>query len=145
MPLTSAAAPTMKIEHIDRKDLETFIYEEHKTAFGVKGRHYDFASMSRNDIEREAERIADAVDEALKAEEDELQIALSKFNILVGETILLGAGDRETALRWLTQDETFYHHQCVEHWVWNQGILFSEEGRKLVTELVEIVNFEETE
>ena len=145
MPLTSAAAPTMKIEHIDRKDLETFIYEEHKTAFGVKGRHYDFASMSRNDIEREAERIADAVDEALKAEEDELQIALSKFNILVRETILLGAGDRETALRWLTQDETFYHHQCVEHWVWNQGILFSEEGRKLVTELVEIVNFEETE
>jgi len=46
-----------------------------------------------------------------------------------------------TALRWMTQGETFYHHQCVEHWVWNQGILFTDYGRELVKELMGIVEF----
>jgi hypothetical protein len=30
----------------EREDLIIYIYEGHKTAFGVKGRHYDFDSMS---------------------------------------------------------------------------------------------------
>ena len=37
--------------------------------------------------------------------------------------IALGARDRKDALRWMTQNETFYSGQCVESWVWDQGIL----------------------
>lgn len=145
MPLTSAAAPTMKIEHIDRKDLETFIYEEHKTAFGVKGRHYDFASMSREQLEREAESIANAVDIAIAEEISQADRDLVKFKAQITSVIGAGAGNRITALRWMTSTETFYHRQCVEHWVWDQGILFTDYGRELVEELMEIVNFEEIE
>lgn len=54
-----------------------------------------------------------------------------------------GAKDRETALRWMTFDETFYSIQDVEGWVFNLGILFTDYGRNLVKELTEIVTFSE--
>ena len=59
--------------------------------------------------------------------------------------IAAGAGNRITALRWITSTETFYHRQCVEGWVYGQGILFTDYGRELVEELMEIVTFEEIE
>lgn len=66
---------------------------------------------------------------------------LAKFKEEVQSYIELGAGDRQTALRWMTQDETFYHSQDVERWVWKQGILFTDYGRELVKELEKIVEF----
>ena len=71
--------------------------------------------------------------------------SIKEFESLVQKTIGHGAGDRKTALRWLTQREEFYHGQCVEHFVWNQGILFTDYGRKLVQELIEITTFKEME
>jgi len=68
---------------------------------------------------------------------------LAKFKEEVQSCIELGAGDRQTALRWMTQDETFYHSQDIEHWVWKQGILFTDYGRELVKELISIVTYEE--
>jgi hypothetical protein len=56
-----------------------------------------------------------------------------------------GAGNRINALRWMTSTETFYDSQSVEHWVWKQGILFTDEGRELVKELMGIVQFESEE
>jgi hypothetical protein len=68
---------------------------------------------------------------------------LKEFESQINLNIALGAGDRETALRWMTQNEKFYNQQCVEHFVWNLGILFTNEGRALVKELMGIVKFEE--
>ena len=53
----------------------------------------------------------------------------------------LGAPNRESALRWMTQTETFHNSQCVEGWVWKQGILFTAYGKRLVTELLQIVEY----
>jgi hypothetical protein len=55
----------------------------------------------------------------------------------------MGAGDEETALRWLTQDQEFYHEQDVEHWVYTQGILFTDYGRELVAQLNNTVSYKE--
>lgn len=134
----------VELKDIPRKDLEIFIYEEHKTAFGTKGRHYDFASMNRAELEKEAEYIADACDRAFKEEAHQAEIAIADLEGLINDTINnYGAGDRATALRWLTQDEKFYHSQDVEHWVWNQGVLFTDYGRELVKELEAIITYEE--
>ena len=38
------------VEDFERYGLETYIYDAHKTAFGVKGRHYNFASMSMQEL-----------------------------------------------------------------------------------------------
>jgi hypothetical protein len=39
----------------------------------------------------------------------------------------------------MTEEDTFYGRQDVEHWVFNQGILFTDAGRALVEELKSIV------
>ena len=71
--------------------------------------------------------------------------ALLEFHDNLESIIEFGAGDRRTALRWMTQGETFYHSQDVEGWVYSQGILFTDYGRELVKELMDIVTFEEWE
>ena len=53
--------------------------------------------------------------------------------------IELGAKDRETALRWMTQEDKFYSEQCISHWVWSLGILFTDYGKQLVKDLMNIV------
>lgn len=135
----------VELKDIAREDLEIFIYEEHKTAFGTKGRHYDFDSMSMEELRSEAEYIADACDRALAEEARRAQEAVTECENLINNTINLGAGDRANALRWLTEDERFYHSQDVEHWVWDQGVLFTDYGRELVKELEAVVVYEEYE
>ena len=71
--------------------------------------------------------------------------ALSEFQGELEILIESGAGDRQTALRWMTETETFHNSQSVEHWVFNRGILFTDFGRELVKELMDIVTFEELE
>jgi hypothetical protein len=39
--------------------------------------------------------------------------------------------------------ETFYNVQCVEHFVWEQGILFTDYGKQLVKDLAAIVEYKE--
>lgn len=124
---------------------EEIFSDMHKDAYGFRPRSHEFydATPARKqeiwdsvyadvlaEIDREAQR------EAADLKEFESQINLR---------IALGAGDRETALRWMTQGEEFYNEQCVEHWVWNQGILFTDTGRALVKELMNIVTFKEWE
>jgi len=135
----------VELKDIARQDLEMFIYEEHKTAFGTKGRHYNFASMSMEELRAEAEYIADACDRVAKEEAQRAKVAIADFEGVINDTINCGAGDRATALRWLTEDERFYHSQDVEHWVWNQGVLFTDYGRELVKELEAVVVYEEYE
>jgi len=70
---------------------------------------------------------------------------IGEFEARVEDVIGLGAGNRKTALRWIASQEKFYHGQCVEHFVWEQGVLFTDYGRKLVKELTEVVEYEDME
>jgi len=133
------------MEKMNRQDLCDFIYDAHKTAFGVKGRHYDFDSMSMAELEREADRISKACDEVMAAEAAAEKKAIADFNKEVEYYHLLGAKTREDALRWMTQQDEFSHEQCVEHWVYNRGFLFTELGRTVVKEICNIVTFKEWE
>ena len=67
---------------------------------------------------------------------------VAEFKKLVQTTIDVGAGDEETALRWLI-GEKFYHIQDVESWVWDCNILFTDYGKELVKKLDKIVTYEE--
>ena len=70
---------------------------------------------------------------------------LAEFEAEIETCIDMGAGDRQTALRWMTSEETFHHSQDVEGWVFRRGILFCDFGRELVKELMDIVTFQEWE
>ena len=128
---------------VERYDLEMYIYDLHNAAYGVKGRHYDFASMSMDDLRKLANRVADAVEVAEAEEAHAAEVAIADFEATVGEFIEAGAGDRETALRWMTMEETFYMKQDVESWVYGHGFLFTSHGKAIVEELMNIVTFEE--
>tara|TARA_R110002153_G_scaffold245831_1_gene401394 strand:+ start:630 stop:1019 length:390 start_codon:yes stop_codon:yes gene_type:complete len=49
--------------------------------------------------------------------------------------------DRKTALCWLTQSTKFYTIQCVEHWVWKHGVLFTDYGKELVKEIDQLIEY----
>lgn len=70
-------------------------------------------------------------------------VAIEKFEARIQDVIELGAGNRTNALLWMTGTETFYHIQDVEHFVWEQGILFTDYGKQLVKDLAEIVDYKE--
>ena len=59
----------------------------------------------------------------------------------IGAYMAFGARDRKDALRWMTQTETFYSGQCVEGWVWKKGVLFTDYGKALVQELLQVVKY----
>ena len=128
---------------LERDELATYIYEEHKTAFGCKGRHYDFDSMTLEELKETADYISEAASEQMRLEAEQEARDLDAFKALVQKTIADGAGDETTALRWLTQGETFYHGQCVESWIWDHGILFTDYGRDLAKRLMNIVEFKD--
>lgn len=134
-----------EIDMTDREELACYIYEAHKDAYGVKGRHYDFDSMSIEELRKEADRISDAVAEEIAREKEAAARAVVDFEKEVQAYIELGAGDRQTALRWMTQNLEFYHIQDIEHWVWEYGILFTDEGRELVEELKTIITLRDWE
>ena len=133
------------LEALERDELATYIYDAHKTAFGTKGRHYDFDSMTLQELKDEADYISRACDEQMALEAEQEARSIKEFKALVQKTIANGAGDEETALRWLSQGETFYHMQDVESWVWDYGILFTDYGKELVKKLEGIVTFKEWE
>ena len=94
----------------------------------------------------EKQKIWDDLAEQLRkneAEEREAeQLKIADFESRIEDVVNLGAGDRKTALRWIASQETFYHGQCVEHFVWELGVLFTDYGRKLLKELADVVLFD---
>jgi len=121
---------------------EELFSDFHKDAYGFRptGDHWFYGATPA-----EKQEIWDAVGRAFdrrQAEEARREEeALADFKAQITKVIEAGAGNRINALRWMTSSETFYSHQCVEMWVYDQGILFTDYGRELVKELMELVEF----
>ena len=92
----------------------------------------------------EFDRVQELVDQIAVMDSDQLDLlakAVAQVEQDIKAYMKLGAPNRESALRWMTQTETFHNSQCVEGWVWKQGILFTAYGKRLVTELLQIVEY----
>ena len=64
---------------LDRYFLETDVYEMHKEAYGVKGRHYNFNAMSLQELKDEADYISKACDEQMELEAKMEKEAIERF------------------------------------------------------------------
>ena len=126
---------------------EELFSDYHKDAYGFRPRNHRFYDADTTPAEKQ--EIWDATGRAMdrrQAEEARMEEeALAEFKAQITKVIEAGAGNHINALRWMTSSETFYSHQCVEHWVYNQGILFTDYGRELVKELMDIVEFVQEE
>ena len=99
--------------------------------------------MTDEELQEEYEHLCKVANEEFEREQKFYAEPVEEFKELVQKTIDLGAGDEETALRWLTSGEKFYHIQDVESWVWDRNILFTDYGKELVKKLENIVTYEE--
>lgn len=72
------------------------------------------------------------LDREIDREKQETARSVEIFESMITNSIKLGAADRDTAIRWLTQAEEFEHSQDVEQFVWSHGILFTDLGREIV-------------
>ena len=126
------------------------ISDLHKDAYGFRPTA-DFMDMWKNGLSDEGRQtewdyLCNKVDESISHEKAEAAQAVEEFNHRVLETIRYGAGDEETALRWMTSEERdngwMEHSQDAEHWVWKQGFLFTDRGREVVQMLKKIWKME---
>ena len=132
------------VEDYTKFQLAAAIADLSKSAYGYKNR-VDWKTTSLEELERLEDSYARAAEEAYEMEKDQEEKDLASFKESISKYISLGAGDEETALRWMVQDESFYNGQDVEHWVWSQGILFTDFGRELVNKINSLVEWKEYE
>ena len=119
----------------------------HKDVYGYRPRGAAMEEWNSRTPRQKNELYNALCDELEVVTQDEKRQAdrnLFEFTGLIMDMIELGAKDRETALRWMTQDHEFHSEQDVSHWVWAHGILFTEYGKQLVKDLLEIVEIKET-
>ena len=118
----------------------------HKDVYGYRPRGAAMDEWNSRTPRQKNELYNALCDELEVVTQDEKRQAdrnLFEFTGLIMDMIELGAKDRETALRWMTQDHEFHSEQDVSHWVWSHGILFTEYGKQLVKDLLEIVEIKE--
>jgi len=74
----------------------------HKDAYGFRPRNWDAVrSLTEAEFNAECDRMADDLDDNIAAEQRAQAAAAVTFEATVAKLIETGAGDRETAIRWL--------------------------------------------
>ena len=114
------------LEALERDELECYIYDAHKTAFGVKGRHYNFKAMSLQELKDEADYISKACDEQLALEAKMEKEATERFEASVAEYQKM-AGSRKDAIRWLLQAEGLEDERDPGYICYSLGLPYSME------------------
>ena len=85
------------VEDYERDSLITSVYEMHKDAYGVKGRHYNFKEMSNEDLQKELDHLCEVAKREREIEERYEEAAYQTFLKTVANTIKNGAKDKEEA------------------------------------------------
>lgn len=114
-------------EQLDRYFLEVDVYEMHKEAYGVKGRHYDFDKMSNEDLQKELDHLAEVAKREREIEKRMEEEAYEKFEKNITKTIELGAGDRETAIKWILEGEGLDNEKDTSYICYCLGLSYDKE------------------
>jgi len=114
------------LEALERDHLECYIYDAHKTAFGVKGRHYNFKAMSLEELKAEADYISKACDEQMELEAKMEKEATERFEASVREYQKM-AGSRKDAIRWVLQAEGLEDERDPGYICYSLGLPYSME------------------
>ena len=114
----------------EREELIQIYSDFYKDAYGVRPR-FNYSEKSLEELKADFKSFGEICEENRKMEDIHTKKCIQDFNKSIDSLILLGAGDEETALRWLVEAEVG-SVQDPEHFVWNQGFLYTEYGRQLV-------------
>lgn len=76
-------------------------WDMYKDAHGVRPRGIDTSSWTEEDFCKEFDYLQQVIEQECKARREAEEVAVRRFEKRIGDMIALGAGDRETALRWI--------------------------------------------
>jgi len=115
------------VEDYERSNLETSVYEMHKEAYGVKGRHYNFSKMSTKDLEKELDHLCDVAKREAEIEKRQEEDNLKAFESRIDEALSLGAENREDAIKWILQAEGLDKEQDKGYICYTLGLGYDKE------------------
>ena len=115
------------VEDFERDSLITSVYEMHKDAYGVKGRHYNFDAMSNKELEEELDRLCAVAKEQADEEKKWEEAAYQTFLKQIAENLKLGAGDKETAIKWILEAEGLDKEQDTGYICYSLGLDYDKE------------------
>jgi hypothetical protein len=105
----------------DRDFLVTYIYDEYKTAHGIRPRWVDFDAMSMDELRAMAQQVSDDCDAQEIMEQEMFARNADKLEQLLADIMAMGAKTRETALRWLRSADQ-YHERDDDHFRYDYGL-----------------------
>ena len=115
-----------------------------KDVHGIRPRGYNFQEWSFDELTNFVNDLSAQADAEREYEENLAKQAELDFEKKVQDIIDLGAGDRETALRWMLQgdmgDDKELDLYAVEWFTMSRGIDYTDTGRKVEKELIQIAN-----
>ena len=129
----------------DRNEVMMWVSDLYKDVYGVRPRGYNWSAFSNTELEEFVNDLGEQAEAEAKRAEEMANEAEVEFNKRVQEVIDLGAGDRETALKWMLdgdrgdEDLDLY---AVEWFTMSRGIDTTDTGRKVEKELISIANAE---
>ena len=131
---------TLTIDSISKNDPRydyLLTYSDfHKDAYGVRPR-YDYYNYTLEQLVADYEKFGKVCDENKREEELAQKHNLEAFEQRILKTIELGANNRKTALKWISEADE------VDSWdigfyLWKQGISsYDGDGKKLENEILE--------
>ena len=118
----------------------------HKDVYGFRPREMmmkNWRAMNAKQKETLWNCLCEQLEDNMKHEKIAEEKAVAEFKERIEQAQVWGARDYFDALRWITGCETFYHIQDVEHFVWEQGILFTDFGKQLVKDIAKVTEYKE--
>lgn len=127
---------------------ENILSDLHKDARGFRPRSEYFWQSWNDSTDAGKQSIWDGLCEELRLNEEARELGQKLdaicYEAEVQKFIDMGAGNRETALRWMLEsDGEMHHQQDVESFLYNRGVLFCENAKALLAELVAVVTYTE--
>ena len=118
------------------------IYSDfHKDAFGFRPRGINYAEFTLAELEEDFDRFQEVCEENEAQEKRANEYAIAEFEKQVQSVIEIGAGDRETALRWImdSYDDCDFDYGVEEFCIYVMRLGHNDYAKKLAVELHPIV------
>jgi len=95
------------VDQFKRWEIEVVMSDLAKEAYGTRRACPDTSNMSFDELKAEYDRMCEIANDNYEAEMAEQALAVKAFEKQIKSTIELGASDRETAVRWLQDNDEF--------------------------------------
>jgi hypothetical protein len=122
-PAHWARVDVFTIEQYERESLISYISDAHKDAYGFRPRGYNYAEWSLAQLEAEADRLSDAVTNAIREREFDEAREVEALEVKIADLMDMGARDRKTAIRWIC--DSINHGGDLSYVCYELGVPYS--------------------